>query len=102
MDQKYLLDLEKQIGELWGSTKSAHRRLDELQLVTKAFYDLASDVKVMVGEMAGMKNDISEIKTNIHNYHTETPNKFIFNAKNAVIVGIVSALVTAILALIFI
>ena len=102
MDQKYLLDLEKQIGELWGSTKSAHRRLDELQLVTKAFYDLASDVKVMVGEMAGMKNDISDIKSNIKEYHTTEPNKLLFNAKNAIVVGVVSALVTTILALIFI
>ena len=37
----------------------------------------------------------------IHNYHTETPNKFIFNAKNAALVGLVTALLTAILALIF-
>ena len=101
MEDKILLDIEKQIGELWGSTKSAHNRIDELQLVTKAFYDLASDVKVMVGEMAGMKNDIAEIKTNIHNYHTETPNKFIFNAKNTALVGLVTALITALIALIF-
>lgn len=100
MDNKYLLDIEKQIGELWGSTKSAHKRLDELQLVTQAFYDLASDVKVMVGEMSGMKNDISEIKQNIDKYHTTEPNKLIFNAKNAVIVGIATAILTAIMSLI--
>ena len=100
MDNNHLFDIEKQIGELWGSTKSAHKRLDELQLVTKAFYDLASDVKVMVGEMAGMKNDISEIKQNIDKYHTTEPNKIIFNAKNAIVVGIVTAILTAIMALI--
>lgn len=100
MEQKHLLDIEKQIGELWGSTKSAHKRLDELQLVTQAFYDLASDVKVMVGEMSGMKNDISEIKNNIDKYHTAEPNKLLFNAKNAIIVGLVTAIITAIMALI--
>lgn len=100
MDNNHLLDIEKQIGELWGSTKSAHNRIDDLQLVTKAFYDLASDVKVMVGEMSGMKNDISEIKQNIDKYHTAEPNKLIFNAKNAIIVGIITALLTAVMALI--
>lgn len=100
MEQEHLLDMEKQIGELWGSAKSAHKRLDELQLIIKAFYDLASDVKVMVGEMSGMKNDISEIKKNIDKYHTTEPNKLIFNAKNAIVVGITTAILTAIMALI--
>jgi len=100
MEQKHLLDIEKQIGELWGSTKSAHKRLDELQLVTQAFYDLASDVKVMVGEMSGMKNDISEIKKNMKEYHTTEPNKLIFNMKNAIAVGVITAILTAIMTLI--
>lgn len=95
-----LLKIEKEIGEIHESTKSAHKRIDELQLVTKAFYDLASDVKVMVNEMTNMKKDISEIKSNIDEYHHQEPNKFIFNAKNAVLVGIVGAIVTAIIALI--
>lgn len=95
-----LLKIEKEIGEIHESTKSAHKRIDELQLVTKAFYDLASDVKVMVNEMTNMKKDISDIKSNIDEYHHQEPNKFIFNAKNAVLVGIVGTMVAAILALI--
>lgn len=100
MENKHLLDIEKQIGELWGSTKSAHSRIDDLQLVTKAFYDLASDVKVMVNEMTNMKKDISEIKGNIEEYHTNEPNKLIFNVKNAIVVGIATAILTAIMTLI--
>ena len=91
------MDVEKEIGELSGSVKSAHRRIDELQLVTKAFYDLASDVKVMVNEMSNMKKDISDIKGNIEEYHHKEPNKLIFNVKNAIIVGIASALLGSIL-----
>ena len=98
--EKKLMDVEKEIGELSGSIKSAHRRIDELQLVTKAFYDLASDVKVMVNEMSNIKKDISDIKGNIEEYHHKEPNKIIFNVKNAVIVGIASALLGAILTLI--
>lgn len=94
------MDVEKEIGELSGSIKSAHRRIDELQLVTKAFYDLASDVKVMVNEMSNMKKDISDIKGNIEEYHHKEPNKLIFNVKNAIIVGIASALLGSILTLI--
>lgn len=96
MDNKELIDL----GEVISSLKSAHKRIDELQLVTKAFYDLASDVKVMVNEMTNMKKDISDIKSNIDEYHRVEPNKIIFNVKNAVVVGIVSVLVGAILVLI--
>lgn len=94
-------DLLIKVGKLEDSCKSAHKRIDDLQTITKAFYDLASDVKVMVSEMANMKKDISSIKNKVDVYHTEEPRKLMFNAKNAIIVGIVGALVGAILALIF-
>ena len=98
--EKKLMDVEKEIGELNSSVKSAHKRIDELQLVTKAFYDLASDVKVMVNEMSNMKKDIIDIKGNIEEYHHKDPNKLIFNVKNAIITGVVAILVSALMALI--
>lgn len=97
--EKLMMDVEKEIGQLKGSVSSAHKRIDELQLVTKAFYDLASDVKVMVNEMSNMKKDITEIKDNIEEYHHKEPNKLIFNVKNAIVVGIASALLGALLTL---
>ncbi len=96
MDNKELIDL----GEVIASLKSAHKRIDELQLVTKAFYDLASDVKVMVNEMTNMKKDISDIKSNIDEYHKVEPNKLIFNIKNTIITGIAAAIVGAVITLI--
>lgn len=98
--EKTLQQIEKDLGEVSAGVSSAHKRIDELQLVTKAFYDLASDVKVMVSEMSTMKKDITHIKEDIEHYHHQEPNKLIFNAKNAVIVGIVSALIGAIITLI--
>lgn len=98
--ERKLMDVEKEIGELSGSIKSAHRRIDELQLVTQAFYDLASDVKVMVNEMTNMKKDIKDIKSNIDEYHHKEPNKLWFNVKNAIITGIVAILVSSLMALI--
>lgn len=94
------MNIEKEIGELNSSVKSAHKRIDDLQLVTKAFYDLASDVKVMVNEMTNMKKDISEIKGNMDEYHHKEPNKLWFNVKNAILTGIVAAIVGGIMALI--
>lgn len=99
--EKAVLNIEKEIGELKSDVNNAHKRIDDLQLVTKAFYDLASDVKVMVNEMTNMKKDIKEIKGNIDEYHKVEPNKLIFNAKNTIITGIISAMVGAIIALIF-
>ena len=98
--EKKLMDVEKEIGELNSSVKSAHKRIDELQLVTKAFYDLASDVKVMVNEMTNMKKDINDIKGNMEEYHQKDPNKLIFNVKSAIVTGIVAILVSALMALI--
>ena len=96
-----MMNLEKELGELKSSVSSAHKRLDDLQMITTAFYDLASDVKVMVNEMTNMKKDIIDIKGNIDEYHKVEPNKLIFNVKTTIITGVVSAIVGAILALIF-
>lgn len=97
---KEIIDLEKKVAETNESVKSAHKRIDELQLVTKAFYELASDVKVLVSEMKNMKEDITDIKSNIEEYHHKEPNRLIFNAKNTAIVGIVGAIIGAIIGLI--
>jgi uncharacterized coiled-coil DUF342 family protein len=98
--EKVMMNLEKEIGELKSNVDSAHKRIDDLQVITKAFYDLASDVKVMVNEMTNMKKDIKEIKGNIDEYHKVEPNKLIFNAKNTIITGIISAIIGALIALI--
>ena len=95
-----MLSIEKELGELTSSVKNAHKRIDDLQLVTKAFYDLASDVKVMVSEMSNMKKDINDIKDNIDEYHKVEPNKLIFNVKNTIVTGVVAAILGALITLI--
>lgn len=100
MDNEVIVKIERELSEISVSTKQAHKRIDELHLVTKAFYDLASDVKVMVNEMTNMKKDIKEIKADIDEYHHQEPNKLIFNAKNTIITGIVGAIVGVIMALV--
>lgn len=87
------------IASLQSSVKSAHKRIDELQVVIKAFYELASDVKVMVNEMTNMKQDISDIKSKVDLRDNES-NKLMFNAKNAVITGVIASIIGALMALI--
>lgn len=98
--EESIREIEKELGEISGSCKSAHKRIDELQMVTKAFYDLASDVKVMVNEMTNMKKDISDIKSNMDEYHKNEPNKLIFNIKNTIVTGVVAAIISGLIALI--
>ena len=100
MDNDVIVKIERELSEINASTKQAHKRIDDLQLVTKAFYDLASDVKVMVNEMTNMKKDIKDIKTDIDEYHHKEPNKLMFNVKNTIITGIVGAIVGVIMALV--
>lgn len=92
-------DLQTRIATVEASTKSAHKRIDELQVITKAFYELAADVKVMVNEMTNMKKDINDIKIKVDAQENE-PNKLLFNIKNAVLTGLVGAIVGAAVALI--
>lgn len=92
-------DLQIRVATVEESTKSAHKRIDELQVITKAFYELAADVKVMVNEMANMKKDINDIKIKVDAQENE-PNKLLFNIKNAVLTGLVGTIVGAIVALI--
>lgn len=92
-------DLQTRVATVEASTKSAHKRIDELQVITKAFYELAADVKVMVNEMTNMKTDINDIKIKVDAQENE-PNKLLFNIKNAVLTGLVGAIVGAVVALI--
>ena len=92
-------ELHEVIARQDESIKSAHKRIDELQVVIKAFYELAADVKVMVNEMTNMKADINDIKLKV-DAHDNEPNKLIFNIKNVIITGVVAAIVTSIMALI--
>lgn len=80
-------------------SKSNTKRIDELQLITKAFYEVASDVKVMAEQLTNMKEDISDIKVKVDGKVDEN-NKLAFNLKSAVINGIVMIIIGAIMALI--
>lgn len=92
-------DLSIHLASVETSVKSAHKRIDELQVVIKAFYELAADVKVMVNEMTNMKTDINDIKVKV-DAHENEPSKVMFNIKNTLITSVVGALVGAIMALI--
>jgi hypothetical protein len=54
----------------------------------------------MALEMTHVKDDVKDIKKTVELHHTDNPNKFIFNIKNAILVGIATAILTAILSLI--
>jgi seryl-tRNA synthetase len=99
MTDRDFQEMSLRVAKTEDSVKHAHKRIDELQNITKAFYELAADVKVMVNEMANMKSDISDIRKKV-DARDEEPNKLVFNIKNTVITGIVAALVGALIALI--
>lgn len=100
MDNEEIVRLGRELSEVHASTKQAHKRIDELQRTTEAFHKLATNVEIMVTEMKYMKNDITEIKSNIEEYHHKEPNELMFNVKNTIITGIISAIVGAVIALI--
>ena len=93
------MEHDVKVAILEESVKETNKRIDELQVVVKAFYELAADVKVMVNEMTNMKKDINDIKIKVDNKDAE-PHKLLFNAKSTFITSIISAAIAAIIALI--
>ena len=92
-------DIIEKLARLEENNKSTNQRIEELQKITKAFYDLASDVKVIANELVLMKQDICSIKSDIDEKNNE-PNKMLFNVKNSVLTGVIMAIVSAIMVLI--
>ena len=99
MTDKDLQEMSLKVAKTEDSVKHAHKRIDELQNITKAFYELAADVKVMVNEMTNMKSDINDIKQKV-DAHDAEPNKLMFNIKSTIITSIVAAIIGAVIALI--
>lgn len=98
--EKTMMNMEKEIGALNESVKSAHKRIDTLEPVVKTIYELASSVKVMAEKMNNMDGTIAQIQSNIEEYHHKEPNKLWFNIKNAIVVAVVGALIGALMTLI--
>ena len=98
--EKTMMNIEKDIGALYESVKSAHKRIDTLEPVVKTIYELASSVKVLAEKMNNMDGTIVQIQSNIEEYHHKEPNKLWFNIKNAIAVGVVGALIGALMTLI--
>lgn len=98
--EKSLMDIEKEIGAIGESCKSAHKRIDNLEPVVRTIYELATSVKVMAEKMNNMDGAINQMKTDMDEYHHKEPNKLWFNVKNAIITGIVAIIVSTIMGLI--
>lgn len=92
-------DLSVHLASVEEQIKQAYKRIDELQVAIKAFYELAADVKVMVNEMTRMKTDITDIKAKV-DAHENEPEQLLFTAKTTIITTIVGSLIGAIVALI--
>jgi predicted nucleic acid-binding Zn-ribbon protein len=92
-------DLAVEIAKVNESAKSAHKRIDEMQDVIKAFYSLAGDVKVLAEQLVNMKEDVNYVKDKVDQKNDE-PNKLIFSLKQTIINGIVMIIISATMALI--
>lgn len=96
-----IAEINTRLGILENQQEVTEKRVDNIEKVTEAIHEMATNVGVMANEMVHMKDDISNINKNINKYHNdEDTKKLVFNAKNAILVGVVGALVTAFMALI--
>lgn len=59
------LEHEKRLTEVESSTKSAHKRLDEMEKRQDNLDDLVSTVKVLADREERVESDVSEIKDDV-------------------------------------
>lgn len=96
-----IAEINTRLSILESQQEVTEKRVDNIEKVTEAIHEMATNVGVMANEMVHMKDDISNINKNINKYHNdEDAKKLVFNAKNAIVIGIIGALVTAFMALI--
>lgn len=93
-------DLNKRVFSLEKDVEILQHEQVEMKKTISSINDLASSVKVMVNEMKHMNEKIDDINSKVELHHTEEPNKLMGKAKETIVIGIVSAIVGAIIALV--
>ena len=90
-------DLAVCVAKIDESNKSAHKRIDELQGVIKAFYSMAGDVKVLAEQLVNMKEDVNYVKSKVDE-DQKKPGRLIDNVGQSIITGIIMIIISAIMA----
>lgn len=60
--EEFKLDLTEKIAHLEESVKSAHKRIDSIDSLTKSVYELASSIKTMQGDITRMSGRLKIIE----------------------------------------
>ena len=60
--EEFKINATDKMAHLEESVKSAHKRIDELHLLTKSVYELASSVKTMQRDVANVSDRLTAIE----------------------------------------
>lgn len=93
-------DIETRVTRLEDRVDHIEKEQSDIKEVVKETRKMANSIEIIALEMTHVKDDVKDIKKTVEHHHTENPNKFIFNIKNAILIGIATAILTAILTLI--
>lgn len=93
-------DIETRVTRLEDKVKNIEKEQSDIKEVVKETRKMANSIEIMALEMTHVKDDVKDIKKTVELHHTDNPNKFIFNIKNAILIGIATAIVTSIITLI--
>lgn len=98
--EKKIMDIEKELGTLIEKNKNTEKRVDKLEKIVDVVYELSSNVKILAEKMDNTNTNITKMKSDMEEYHQKEPNKIIFNVKNAILTGVVGALIGALMMLV--
>lgn len=93
-------NIETRVTRLEDKVKNIEKEQSDIKEVVKETRKMANSIEIMALEMTHVKDDVKDIKKTVELHHTDNPNKFIFNIKNAILIGIATAILATLLALI--
>ena len=85
------------VTQAYDSAKSAHKRLDALELEVKDIHELTASMKVMNEKVDTLTDNMSEIRTEVRKF-SQRPAQWWDKLTAAAIGAVVSGLVAAVLA----
>ena len=83
--EEFKLDLTDKVAHIEESVKSAHKRIDGMETLTKSVYELAASIKAMQHDITDMSGRLKTIE--------EKPGKRWDLVITALITGVVGALI---------
>ena len=101
--EKRVMDAELDLAKLGESCKSAHRRMNDLDQLSKSVFSLANEVHVAIAEMKNVKEKMDRLDNRLIRLEKQPAEEFQYYKRaivSSIFTGVGGALLGAVLAVV--